>query len=420
MTSLGWRAPAALHPPPLRPLLAAALPSAAGLLLGGAAWAAGLADLGPALLAALSAVGGATAAIALAEHPRPAATARPSVPVEAPPIAVPPIAVPLPAPRVAEAEALAGLAPFFTIADAQLRSIADQTEAAASGILAQLRALDDAVTQAAAFTGRTRERMVGLVQAGDASFDALARALRAYLEERLEATLREREQIRAISDQLAGLGSLTTTLDGLGRAIAMLAMNASIEAVRAGEQGAGFRVIAGELRALAQSSQQMVTEAGRTVSSIGAAVEANWLASRTDERVRGEQERLRALLAEVEGLAASRADSAATAAQAELGEIDARNRAIGMQVLEVCGQVQFQDVVRQQVEAVAAAVATLHRYLDEVGSALVDRADPASLRPDTVVEGLRAGYVTAIQHNRDAAVSGGIAVGPASPAIELF
>lgn len=60
----------------------------------------------------------------------------------------------------------------------------------------------------------------------------------------------------------------------------LLALNAAIEAARAGEQGRGFAVVADEVRTLAQRASEAASEVGSLVDSIGAETKA------TDQQIR--------------------------------------------------------------------------------------------------------------------------------------
>lgn len=64
----------------------------------------------------------------------------------------------------------------------------------------------------------------------------------------------------ALSEALKKTGELVTAIDDITEVINVVAINASIQAAHVGKQGAGFAVIAGEVRKLAQSTRKNSTE----------------------------------------------------------------------------------------------------------------------------------------------------------------
>ncbi len=101
------------------------------------------------------------------------------------------------------------------------------------------------------------------------------------------------EQIKHLTEQTQQIGSISKLVSQLANQTNMLALNAAVEAVRAGEHGKGFGVVASEIRKLADESKKsaeringlvrdiqnatnstvIVTEEGRqTVESVVSAV----------------------------------------------------------------------------------------------------------------------------------------------------
>ena len=89
------------------------------------------------------------------------------------------------------------------------------------------------------------------------------------------------QQIVRLSEQANQIGSISQLVSELANKTNMLALNSSVEAVRAGEHGKGFSVVANEIRKLADQSQQSAEKIGLLVSEIQSAINSTVMV--TDE-----------------------------------------------------------------------------------------------------------------------------------------
>ncbi|MGH8069639.1 MAG: methyl-accepting chemotaxis protein [Candidatus Entotheonellia bacterium] len=157
---------------------------------------------------------------------------------------------------------------------------------------------------------------------------------RRSVEASIEAMHRIQEQMAAIaerivrlSEQSQAIGEIIATVTDLAEQSNLLAINAAIEAAKAGEQGKGFAVVAQEVKSLSEQSKQATAQVRAILGDIqkatSAAVMATEQGSKTVEagmKLSGEVgESIRALADSIEEAARAATQIAASAQQQLVG-----------------------------------------------------------------------------------------------------
>ena len=115
---------------------------------------------------------------------------------------------------------------------------------------------------------------------------------RKSVEETLGGMSRIREQMELIagsivrmSEQSQAIGEIIATVNDLAEQSNLLAVNAAIEAAKAGEQGKGFAVVAQEVKSLAEQSKQATTQVRGILGDVQKATSSAVMATEQGSKV---------------------------------------------------------------------------------------------------------------------------------------
>jgi methyl-accepting chemotaxis protein len=272
--------------------------------------------------------------------------------------------------------------------------IADQTEAVQrqSSGLAQVTATMQEIRQTSSTASDSAETVIEVAKRAEAASGAGQGAV--------ESSLQSLEEIRIQIDGIVAkvtdlaertllVGGIIETVKDLADHSNMLALNASIEAVKAGELGKGFGVVASEIRSLADQSIQATASIREVLTEIQGAIRSTVsMADRGKKDMDRSMQQIRSSghsLAELSGVVTQTSQSAR--------QIAASVRQQNIGITQIAGTLEELNVAMQctteginGAKAAAARLTKLANRVDETLRPAATGADASSGEPAVVSE----------------------------------
>lgn len=235
---------------------------------------------------------------------------------------------------------------------ARQRAETDQTASAINEMTASIQEVTESVT----VNARAAEETNRLADVGSArSSEALV-----AIEQLVGRVKGIGQNIGQLGESTKSIGEAASLISEIAEQTNLLALNAAIEAARAGEQGRGFAVVADEVRSLAQRTRESTVRIQDVIDDFRKQVDAAVQATRDGESVAGEG------LAKVQE------------AETSLRDIVASIQTISDSFISMSAAFEEQSQVSDEINRQVTNIAELADHSDEQASAAKKSSDQVS------------------------------------------
>lgn len=269
------------------------------------------------------------------------------------------------------------VAPYLTVLSQQLSGSLAETE---NGVVSLITLLDQMHTvsneqlRRIAASQENGNELLQVIKEKLLIDQQLGAILQMFVDKQEEDVSANLARIQRLQEVKA-LTPLVDVIASVARQTNFLAINAAIEAARAGPAGKGFAVVATEIRQLSTLTAGAATEIAAKINAATDGIDQE-LASAVETSHRNSSTgNMRKVLADIKGMQARFAAASNTNRMQEvIDDVSQGHHALAGLLTEALGQIQFHDVMRQRVEHVQEAMQELDEHLQEMADQLTDTA----------------------------------------------
>jgi methyl-accepting chemotaxis protein len=265
------------------------------------------------------------------------------------------------------AEHLAGTAGKMAAASSQLAVASNSQRDAAASTAAAVEQCTTSINHVADQTRETAEisRHASTLSARG---EQVARETAQGMSRIAESMRDSARLIASLSQHSQNISGIVKVIKDIAEQTNLLALNAAIEAARAGEQGRGFAVVADEVRKLAERTATATSE----ISGMIEAIQTEVTSAVGDLGARNDQIGQAVSLAEQVASALAEINEGARKTQTRIEEITNAASEQGAASNQIAGNIERMAQMAETNSAAVAEAANSARYVDELATQLHD------------------------------------------------
>lgn len=206
-----------------------------------------------------------------------------------------------------------------------------------------------------------------------------------------DARLRNAERIRAVAEQVRRLSPLAEQIGDISRQTNLLAINASIEAARAGREGSGFKVVAAEVRRLSTQTAEAATQITQGIASSVQQID-NEISSADEIHGENAAQQLTEIAEHIAAMSATIGEVVPYLADLS-GTMEAGMQEVTTDIIDTLGDMQFQDINRQLLEHVNEALSSLAEHFAQLYELINGQAPAPPMRLEQLLARWTENYV---------------------------
>ncbi len=240
------------------------------------------------------------------------------------------------------------------LSNGHIKNTIKETENAAFSVIESTRSIDSAISELMDTVKDTKkesenfsEKMKHILS----NNDKVLKDLNDYMKMRLDDIEKDKDIALFLQNNIGTIGDLTVLIEEIADQTNLLALNAAIEAARAGEHGRGFAVVADEVRRLSRKSEDAATKISRGITDITETISEKFKRKLENELSFSNEEILKEIDLHLEALFKSY-NLIDNLKNEIIEKISSHSEIVDEKVMDLLSKVQFQDIVRQQLETI--------------------------------------------------------------------
>ncbi|TDP81267.1 methyl-accepting chemotaxis protein (MCP) signaling protein [Aquabacterium commune] len=204
------------------------------------------------------------------------------------------------------------------------------------------------------------------------------------------------QRIGLVVAQVRRLTPLAALISDISRQTSLLSINASIEAARAGPEGAGFKVVATEVRRLSAQTAEAAQQISDGIHDVADTIEGELVQANQLDSEGNAAHQLTAVASHIAQISASLDEVVPYLAQLSQN-MHTGIEVITTDIIDAMGHMQFQDVNRQLLEQVESALGSLSEHSAALYALVGGDAPPPPLALEELMDRWADGYVSEAQ-----------------------